>query len=303
MRQEILRGLLARTPTWVFHNAKFDLQKLDLIGVLPEFWETKSIHDTQLIYHLMDENGRKGLKHLAVHVLKVDDTIPVEIKSGPRKGEVRRVPREQHELRKIRQKLQMKASEGYHALPRWVVVPYATKDTEFTLLLYEKLWPQFERLCEKSPELMELYHNERRLTLALLDMEAKGFGVDTKYLDSMVHEYGQRVMEKLMDVVDRSGNDQLNPASPKQLIEAFARLGATVDGTAVAALQELMHKTSNEEVRAFAQAVIDFRADTKVYTTYLKALQDEQRGGVCHPNFNAVQARTGRMSSSTASNR
>jgi hypothetical protein len=44
------------------------------------------LHDTQTMYVLLDENGRKGLKHLAATVLKVDDTIEVEVKSGPNKG-------------------------------------------------------------------------------------------------------------------------------------------------------------------------------------------------------------------------
>lgn len=302
-RREIVTRMLEAVPSWVFHNAKFDLQKLALAGLLPENWRGHAIHDTQLIYHLLDENGSKGLKALAVNVLHEKDTIDVEVKSGPNKGKFRQVPRELHQLRAVRKKLGLKASDGYFHLPREVVVPYALKDTEFTLRLWETLFPTLLRKAEKDPALTQLYADECELTLALLDMEAQGLGVDTEYLDTTVHEYGVRVMEKLMAVVELSGNKDLNPASPKQLLAAFEKLGEPVDSTTVTALQGLVHSSKNAKAQALAQAVLDYRSDAKVYVGYLKALQNEQRGRIWHPNFNPVLPKTGRMSSGTASNK
>lgn len=302
-RRGIVTDVLDMVPSWVFHNAKFDLQKLALAGLLPVGWRSHAIHDTQLIFHLLDENGRKGLKALAVSVLHERDTVAVEVKSGPNKGTFREVPRELHQLRAVRKKLGLKASDGYFHLPREVIVPYAMKDTEFTLRLYEALLPQLLRKAEKDPALTRLYADECELTLALLDMEARGMGVDTEYLDAVVHEYGVRVMEKLLSAVELSGNKDLNPASPKQLVEAFTKLGEPVDSTAVTALQEVVHTSRNTKAKEFAQAILDYRSDAKVYVGYLKALQNEQRGGIWHPNFNPVLPKTGRMSSSVASNK
>jgi len=302
-RREIVTRVLDQVPSWVFHNAKFDLQKLALAGILPPDWRSHAIHDTALIYHLLDENGRKGLKALAVNVLREKDTVPVEIKSGKNKGKFREVPRELHQLRAVRKKLGLKASDGYFHLPREVIVPYAMKDTEFTLRLYEVLLPRLLSKAEKDPMLTQLYADECELTLALLDMEAQGLGVDTEYLDSTVHEYGVRVMEKLMTAVELSGNKDLNPASVKQLLDAFQKLGAPIESTATAALQDFIHKTDNAKAREFALAIRDYRSDAKVYVTYLKALQNEQKEGIWHPNFNPVLPKTGRMSSGTASNK
>ena len=229
--------------------------------------------------------------------------MSVEIKSGKNKGKFRQVPRELHELRAVRKKLGLKASDGYFHLPRQVIVPYAMKDTEYTLRLWETLWPTFERKAAQDPALQRLYHDECELTLALLDMEARGLGVDVEYLDATVAEYSVRVMEKLTEAVELSGNKDLNPGSPKQIHEAFAKMGEDVDGTAVAALQGVVHGSKNAKAREFAQAILDFRSDAKVYVTYLKALQSEQREGIWHPNFNPVLPKTGRMSSGTASNK
>src|SRR5512133_446674 len=189
-----LRSILQTVPLWVFHNSKFDLQKLLLIGaVTPQMLDDMVLHDTQTLYVLLDENGRKGLKHLAATVLGVDDTIEVEIKSGPNKGKTKRVPREEYELSAVRRKLKLKKADGYHLLPRPVLIPYALKDTEFTLMLWEQLMPRLE--AEGDPRLLELYGEFMELKRVLLDMEADGFKLDLEYLDQTTSEYGVRVLE------------------------------------------------------------------------------------------------------------
>lgn len=292
-RIQLLRGILRRTPKWVFHNSKFDLQKLMLVGAIDwPMLEAIELHDTQTIYTLIDENGRKGLKHLAATVLKVDGTIPVEIKSGPNKGQIKRVPKEEHQLAAVRRKLKLKKDDGYHLLPREFIVPYALKDTEFTLLLWEKLLPQLESIGD--PRLLELYREFMELKLALLDMEADGFALDMPYLNETASEYGVKVMEGWEKIVDLTGNPELNPQSPAQLLEAFAKRGVSLESTAEASLREVDD--------ALAGELLQYRSDKKIHTTYLTSLQHEQRDGITHPNFNDDAARTGRMSSSAASN-
>jgi DNA polymerase I-like protein with 3'-5' exonuclease and polymerase domains len=290
-RIEFLRRILQDVPAWVFHNAKFDLQKLRLVGALPDP-QGHELHDTQTLYALLDENGRKGLKHLAATVLKVDDTICVEVKSGPNKGTFKRVPKEEHRLSAVRRKLKLKKEDGYHLLPRDVLIPYALKDTEFTLLLYEKLMPQLKAVGD--PRLLELYREFMELKLVLLDMEADGFALDLEYLDATASEYGVKVMEGWNGIVELTGNPDLNPQSPAQLIEAFAARGVFLESTAEAVLAEL-----DDDL---AKALIQYRSDKKIHTTYLAALQREHRNGIVHANFNEDGARSGRMSSSAASN-
>jgi DNA polymerase I-like protein with 3'-5' exonuclease and polymerase domains len=290
LTRELLQQILRHVPTWVMHNAKFDLQKLLLVGAIT--WDDVREHrieDTQTMAHLLNENRPKALKKLAVSVLGWDDTVEVEIKSGPNKGQKRRVPREEHHLAAVRRKLKLKKEDGYHLLPREALVPYALRDTDFTLLLYEELRPQLER---QDADLQNLYEREMQLKLVLLRMIERGMGVDCEYLREKTSEYGVRVMRAWQRVVDLTGNADLNPQSPKQLIEAFAKRGVVLESTAEHVLREL-----DDDL---ARAIIEYRSDKKMHTTYLVALLAEQRDGVVHPWFNEDGARTGRMSSSSA---
>jgi DNA polymerase I-like protein with 3'-5' exonuclease and polymerase domains len=299
-RIEYLQGILKYPRAWVMHNSKFDLQKLRLIGAITdEMLQEVELHDTQTLYVLLDENGRKGLKHLAVHVLGVDNTIEVEIKSGPNKGKTKRVPKEEHQLAAVRRKLKLKKEDGYHLLPRDVLIPYALKDTEFTLQLYEVLLPRLEAL--NDPRLLELYREFMELKLVLLDMESDGFALDLPYLKEVTSEYGVKVMEGWDKIVTLTGKPELNPQSPAQLIKAFedyAHIG--IESTAEAALAEMIEFQAPGH--DLAKALLQYRSDKKIHTTYLTAMLAEHRDGIIHPNFNDDAARTGRMSSSAASN-
>lgn len=288
--REALSAVLWAAPTWVGHNLKFDLQKGLLAGVItrPEI-DTRVLHDTQTIYHLLDENGRKALKELAVRVLNYDDTIEVEIRSGPNKGTKKKVPKEQHKLNAVRRKLKLTKDDGYHLLPREVLIPYALRDTEFTLRLYEQLWPQLRR---KGEDVLAWYALEMQLTLDLLDMEAEGLTLDMEYLDATASEWGVRVMELQQRLCGITGNPEFNPNSNPQLAAAFKARGLDLENTQAKTLEGL-----DDEL---AVTLLEYRGAFKVYGTYLRAMQRDQRGGVVHPSFNQTGARTGRLSSGSA---
>jgi DNA polymerase I-like protein with 3'-5' exonuclease and polymerase domains len=266
-----LREALATVDVWVFHNAKFDLQKLRLIGALPDAWQSWVVmEDTQVIAALTNENERKKLKHLARVVLG-EETDEEEV------------------LKVVRRKLKLTKDDGFFHIPREVLVPYAIKDTEFTLRLFEKMKPQLPE------DVLGAYDREIDATLVLLDMEANGIALDLDYLRRTTSEYGVKVMEGWGRLTELTGiTDPKMPNSPKQLTEAFAARGIHLDSTAEPELAKL----GDDEL---ATTLLQYRSDKKMHKTYLKALLDEQRDGVVHPWFNVIQARTGRMSSSSAS--
>lgn len=289
-----LSAILQRAPAWVFHNAKFDLQKLILSNVIDEgMIESREIHDTQTQYALLDENGRKGLKDLAVRVLKYDDTISVRYadwKKREREGKPTHhdVSREKYLLDKAFRLMGLKKEDGYHLLPREVIVPYALKDTEFTLLLHEKLYPQ---ILEKDEALQKLYRDEIQLQLVLLRMEADGFRLDVPYVEEKASEYGVKIMTGLMELADMTGKSDFNPNAPAQIMTALKKRGISVENTQEATLAVIEDD--------FITALMQYRSDKKIHD-YLSAIQRERRGDLIHPNFNPTQARTGRMSSSKA---
>jgi DNA polymerase I-like protein with 3'-5' exonuclease and polymerase domains len=77
-----------------------------------------------------------------------------------------------------------------------------------------------------------------------------------------------------------------------QLLQAFRKRGVRIDTTEAAELKKL-----DDDL---ARAVLRYREDKKIHTTYLRPLQLEQRDGIAHPNFNPTGARSGRMSSGGA---
>lgn len=273
-----LRRILERVPVWIFHHAKFDLQKLILAGIITadvaQHWEHE---DTQTIQHLLNENERKGLKVLAAKYLR-EETDEAKV------------------LAKVRRKLGLKKEDGYYHIPRRYIRPYAIKDAEFTLRLFEILRPKLDKLGAKDPAVLALYATERELTRTLLTMEAYGFALDVDYLREKHAEYSRRVMEGQVLIQELAEDQDINPNAPAQLRKAFERRGLYLESTDVATLQPLV------EADELAAAVLQYRTDKKIHTTYLTAMLAEQRDGVLHPHFNATGARTGRMSSGTASN-
>lgn len=294
-RRDTLRALLTWVPTWVFWNAKFDLQKLDYIGALPPLSKFITIEDGQPIASLINENRRMALKVRAVEDLGYVDTIEIEVQSGPNKGKKKKVAREEHVLAQVRRKLKLKKEDGYHLLPREVLIPYALKDTELTLRWWEKHRPML-------PEDLEpVYAEEIKLIHVLRKMEANGVGIDVPYLREAEDDYGARVMKEWMRLVELTGKDDFNPGSVQQVTEAFAKLGVKLESTDKAAIRDLLaDERTPAAARELAARLHAYREASKIHSTYLTSLLAEQRDGVFNPWFNSVGPRTGRMSSSKA---
>lgn len=276
-RHEMARQMLKMTHAWLFHNCKFDLQKLELAGILSPGWNGRTIEDTQILYSLLNENDRKGLKYLAKTQLGLETN-------------------EEEVLAKVRRKLKLKKDDGYHLLPRQHVAPYAMRDTELTLLLYEKLMP-------KLPEdLADLYDEHIEHELVLLSIEGHGIGLDVPYLKRTASEYGMRVMKGELKLAILAEDPDVPPGeqkkvnwnSPKQVMEAFERRGVKIEATDKATLASV-----DDELAA---TLLQYRSDKKMHSTYLVPLLKEQTDGVIHPNFNSTLPRTGRMSSGGAHN-
>ena len=264
----IVREMLDETPHLVMHNAKFDMQKLVTFGLMKPR-TADSFEDTETLAHLIDEHQRLGLKSLTRELLGQDTD-------------------EEEQLKAVRRKLKLRKEDGYHMLPREVLLPYAIKDAEFTLELYYRLAPQLT----PYPELLELYRLEKELCLVLGSMEARAMRVDVDYLRETAREYASAALRAEVAIRELVGDEEFNPNSPKQLIEALAKRGIVVDSTSRETLEPL-----DDEL---AQLVLELRSLRKIHGTYLVALLDEQKGGLVHPWFRSNGTRTGRMSSGGA---
>lgn len=274
---DIAREILLGSDTWVFHHAKFDLHKLLLAGIIGRH-EIKAdrIEDTEALAHLDDEHRRKGLKPLAEELLG-DDSATEEARV----------------LNAAFRSSGLKKAEGYHLLPREVLIPYAKKDPVLTLQLYELLRPRVERY----EDLWGLYLHEKEVSLTLLDMERRGLAIDHDYVNQMLKEYSATVLQleqKITEVVGKPiGKDaaagEFNPASNPQLADYFKERGYDSPSYDKHFLKDCPDP--------LAQLLTEYRNALKMKNTYFLALRDEQQDGILHPHFRQHGTRTGRMSS------
>lgn len=256
---------LRKADKIIMHNAKFDIQKLCRLGFHFDVFRNK-FEDTQAIAHLIDEHQPTGLKVLAKKYLG-EETDENEV------------------LKAYRRKAKLKKEDGYAPIPYEILGPYALKDAEFTLALYQKLYPRLDKT------LHPLYQIEKDLTIALLHVEGAGMMVDTQYVINKRREYGDRIY-KLKHRIGELAGSEFNPQSPKQVIEALAARGCVVSSTSKDALAEV-----DDEL---ATLIVELREANKIKATYFDALYEEAKDGILHPNFRQHGTRTGRMSSGSA---
>lgn len=300
----LCREILTGARAWVGHNIKFDINKV-LDAEIVKRGEIPTIHDTEALAHLDDEHRRKGLKDLAVTLLHYDDTIEVEIKSGKRKGEVKKVPRQKYELEEAKKWAKKEygfasvGEIGYDVLPRGVVVPYAIKDAEWTYGLYNLLGP----VVKAKPDLYSLYKQEMELTNVLLDMERAGLKVDEPYVEILTRRYSGRVLdlhlriEKIVGKEVRIGKINkkerhlfFNPSSSSPDVGNYlTAAGFRSDSYDADHLQLIDHP--------LARVVLELREDEKILNSYFRPIRNEVINGLLHPNIRQHGTVTGRVSS------
>ena len=249
----------------IMHNAKFDIQKLCRLGFSLNLFLHK-FEDTQALVHLIDEHQSTSLKHLArVYLGETTDEDEV--------------------LKTYRRKNKLKKEDGYEPIPYEILAPYARKDAEFTLRLYEYLHPLLPK------DMWELYELEKDMTIALLGVEARGMRVDRNYIVNKRREYGTKIYWTKQRIAELSGSD-FNPQSPQQVLAALEARGVRVSKTDKATLASV-----DDEL---ASLIVELREANKIKATYFDAMYDETKTGVLHPNFRQHGTRTGRMSSGAA---
>ena len=260
-----IHHLLAEHDRIIMHNAKFDIQKLCRQGI-PLNVFTDKFEDTQAIAHLIDEHQSTSLKFLARKYL----------------GET---TDEDEVLKAYRRKAKLKKEDGYEPIPHEILAPYAIKDAEFTLALYNKLFPLL------SEDLYSLYELEKYMTIALLGVEARGFRIDRAYVTAKRKEYGDKIYQTKARIAELSGPD-FNPQSPTQVLAALEERGIRVSKTNKATLASV-----DDEL---ASLIVELREANKIKATYFDAMYEESKNGILHPNFRQHGTRTGRMSSGSA---
>lgn len=271
--KELMDYVTQTQPITVFHNAKFDFHKLGFYPA-PHLFD-----DTCLMIYLLNEHHVKGLKPAAEKILGVTTD-------------------EDEVLKLERRRLKLNKGQGYEPIPVDVLAPYALKDAEFTLQLYEAL----SGALKKIPSLEEVYSLEKQLILDVCVIESNGLGVDQDYVVNEIRRKGDdtiRIEKRIQELVNKPvGKDknQFNPHSPKQLLDIFASMGYTLTGTGITELSKVDHE--------LAKLIVEMRSAGKLKASYLEPMIHEavyaDGFSTLHPNFNLNRTVTKRFSSSGA---
>lgn len=265
---DIAAQIINNTPELVMHNAKFDVQKLALAGLVDPDDLRGRLHDTQALAHLLDEHRRLALKGLARDYLGLQTVEETAIKEWFQKQKIK------------------KADWDYSKLPRELLIPYAEMDVEYTIRLWRALYPP----VMADTELTFMYDEiEMPLTFVLLDMEAQGLKLDLTYLEDTARKYAKQSLALELGLREMAGDDEFNPNSPKQVLEVLSSRGIKVESSNKDTLKGVDD--------AFARDLLDLRSTRKVHGSYLVPLLAEHRFGVVHPWTRQHSTRTGRMSS------
>ncbi len=186
--------------------------------------------------------------------------------------------------------------KGSHlAIPDQEIV--AKNLVERAKFIYESK-PLLEEKLEKE-ELSDLYTKiELPLANVLADMEYTGVAIDEDTLIDMGEDIKLKLELLTKDIHNMAGC-QFNIASPGQLSEIlFEKLNLphgkkTNNGYSTAA--DVLHKIRDKH--PIVNQVLEYRALSKIYNTYIVGLQGYIKNGKIHTIYTQNLTRTGRLSS------
>ena len=260
-------SLMLQSPhyTKVFHNAKFDIQMLKTYGMTVK----GEIHDTMIMAAVYNpDETSKALKRLAEKYLGADANEEKELKQYMRK----------HKLGK-----------EYAKVPREIMEPYAIKDVEYTMGLFE---------FYKSKGILDnpTYKKEMKLLNVLVSMQKRGALLDVAYLAEKKAHCEQQLAEINAKIQTEYGD--VNVLSNKQLSTfLFDKEKIQCDSYSAAGNPVLDEYGLNKYDHPIIPLVIEMRDMNKKLHTYIDGLIDgADEKGVIHCDFYQVGAKTGRFS-------
>jgi DNA polymerase I-like protein with 3'-5' exonuclease and polymerase domains len=296
MAERLLANHVNSGGPLVFFNAKFDLRMLANFSLIDQGSVLFPYVDVMPAVALLDPTGEHKLKVSARKYLGVTTN-------------------QENLVKQARKELKLTRDDGYWPLPREVVVPYALRDTEYTLRLHDMLMPMiFER------GLQEAFDKEMRIVAEFLRMERRGLRVLPEKVRESIREsdsYIEKARAEIEALVGRkvgkakskvkvpNGTSEktgrelfktvevpldFNPASPVQVLEVFKERGVTLSSTE----SKVLEKVDDPLV----EPLLTLRSEEKLRGTYLVPLLKEMdEDHIVHPNLNSNGTATGRASS------
>lgn len=175
---------------------------------------------------------------------------------------------------------------------------YAAKDAEVLIPIYEQ-----QLLLVKEHNLLPITQMEFDIVPVISDMELTGVPVDTALWNEKIHKYEElhessrlKMHEfifdthKLDEQLGMFTREAINLNSPKQLKEAFAKIGLKVDTTNEREISLVSHPA--------AQELLKYREYQKILSAYGRSFLDKIHPFTnrIHADFQQIGTETGRFS-------
>lgn len=280
----------------VFHNLKFDQHMYTYhFGLSYEkAYDEKRLHDTMLIHYILDERkGTHGLKQLAMNYTDMGDYD----------FELDKFKEDYCKKHKIK-----KADFTYDLIPFDIMWPYASKDTDATLRIFNKFYPKIVA----NPQFLSLYQTIIMPGCRFLQrVEDRGVPINVQRLNlahqlltDKLNEYVRKLYEfEEVKTLEREQGSRFNPNSVVQLrVLLFDILGLTPTGKLTEAgaistdAESLMEIAEQHPI---ANILLQIRKTTKLISTYVeKVLQSIDSDGRIRTGFHLHTTTSGRLSSS-----
>lgn len=316
----------------VGHNIKFDIlmtcwewfpyETANKDGYL--FWEDKTILDTMVLAHILQENIEKqprGLKKLAVRLL--NESIEDE-KDLKKELSAVKVLYKKEFLKSyiigMNGKKPIYSPGKIEAAKQWdkefkpnyadVSIPvcgkYGGKDVDRTLKIADYFW---EKLMQKGNEsLLVTLEHETSNVLPTAIMELKGMRVDYEYFKSILIDSELNIfniLKKLGEVTQTNGT---NWDSVMQLSSIATKMGlklpngkktktGKVNKKFDASTRKSLRAKASPEAALFLDIIGEYNKAKIIQSTFMKPILKYGKTGILHGSFNNVGTTTGRYSS------
>ena len=256
----------------IAHNAKYDVQMLDLAG----FTEITPLDDTMLISYVVDGTAHPhGLDDMALNFCG-HKMISYDEVTGKGKSRI-----------------------SFAEVPIEQACDYAAEDADFTLRLHEIFKPRVA--AEKMSVMYE--DIERPLVPVIARMEKTGIKVDRNVLRQLSQNFADRIVKLEAEIHELAGHP-FNVASPKQmgaiLFDEMGLTGSSKTKTGDWSTSADILEKLAAEGHVIVEKILDWRHLSKLRSTYTESLQESinPKNGRVHTSFAMALTNTGRLSSS-----
>ena len=249
----------------VAHNLKFELRMLGSMGIPIR----GQLHDTMVMAHTLNEYEQSfKLERLAERYLGADTSNAIMIDNW------------KYANAPIYRK-RLAREPNYSEIPRKLITPYLEDDVVTCLKLCYVFKERIERWFST------LYGWEIALVSVLMNMEERGIRIDTDYIAGKRKELGKQIAALLLKVHKEAGDDNFNPASPKQIANKLIEFG--VEFSQADYTDKGNPRTDFETLKKydspFTNAVTEFRKKSKLKGTYFDGLAEKHNAHIIRCSF------------------